>query len=318
MNCRRSAKRTLALTLMLFWCLGGVSTANQLSSTLPTKSESLFISTEVGKSISSISKVDLELGKKELAVETELKILKEKNILISEFQSSLISIVIWSLSAVVSVVILLVGASLFTNFKLHEKDVQRIQADYDAKIKIFQSEMEAGLARAGQEMANAQEARSQQDLNRMLDQAAQVRSQFETVRLSLEEKFDQLFSGTMKFEARVDSLEKAQIALRAELRKAETRIWEIKKIPQNVLISSLQGLDAALVSGDKWRIEDFVEQIKYVIKSDFIELRGDLDEELQKLIEHRLIKLENEFPEHTSEIRQLIVECSFLKNGSNS
>ena len=175
--------------------------------------------------------------------------------------------------------------------------------------------MEASLAKAGQEMANAQEARSQQDLNRMLDQAAQVRSQFEAVRLSLEEKFDQLLSGTMKFEAKVDSVEKTVIALRAELRKAETRIWEIKKIPGNVLISSLQGLDAALVSGEKWRIEDFVKQIKRVIKSDFIGLRASLDEELQEFIEKRLTKLESEYPEHVSEIRQLIVECAYLNTG---
>lgn len=314
-NCRRSAKLTLVLTLVFFWCLGGVSTANQASSVLPSTSESLVATSETSKSTSSISSRDLESGKRELAAETELKILKEKNALIADFQGSLISIVIWSLSAVVSVVILLVGASLFTNFKLHEKDVQRIQIDYDAKIKIFRSEMEASLAKAGQEMANAQEARSQQDLNRMLDQAAQVRSQFEAVRLSLEEKFDQLLSGTMKFEAKVDSVEKTQIALRAELRKAETRIWEIKKIPENVLISSLQGLDAALVSGEKWRIEDFVKQIKHVIKSDFIELRADLDEELQKFIENRLTKLESEYPEHANEIRQLIVECAYLNAG---
>ncbi|TVT88015.1 hypothetical protein [Pseudomonas sp. RGB] len=314
-NCRRSAKRTLALTLMLIWCLGGVSNANQAPSVLPSTSEPPVITTEIGKSISSISPGDFGASKRGLAIETELKILKEKNTLISDFQNSLISIVIWSLSAVVSVVILLVGASLFTNFKLHEKDVQRIQTDYDAKIKIFRSEVEASLAKAGQEMVNTQEARSQQDLNRMLDQAAQVRSQFEIVRLSLEEKFDQLLSGTMKFEAKLDSVEKNQIALRAELRKAETQIWEIKKIPANVLISSLQGLDAALASGDKWRIEDFFKQIKHVIKSDFIELRGDLDKELQQFIENRLIKFESEYPEHVSEIRQLIVEFSYLNDG---
>jgi len=315
LNCRRSAKLTLALTLVFFGCLGGVSAANHASSVLPSTNESPVITSETSKNISTISPGDLKEGKSELAVETELKILKEKNALIADFQNSLISIVIWSLSAVVSVVILLVGASLFTNFKLHEKDVQRIQLDYDAKIKIFRSEMEASLAKAGQEMANAQEVRSQQDLNRMLDQAAQVRSQFETVRLSLEEKFDQLLSGTAKFEAKVDSLEKTQIALRAELRKAETRIWEIKKIPENVLISSLQGLDAALVSGEKWRIEDFVKQVKHVIKSDFIELRAALDEELQKFIENRLTKLESEYPEDVNEIRQLIVECVYLNSG---
>lgn len=309
MNFRRSAKMALALTFVFLWCLGSVLAANQASSVSLSTKESRVTTSEASRVGSPISLSDFEAGKSRLAVETELKILKEKNALIADFQSSLISIVIWSLSAVVSVVILLVGASLFTNFKLHEKDVQRIKIDYDAKIKIFRSEMEASLARAGQEMASAQEARSQQDLNRMLDQAAQVRSQFESVRLSLEGKFDQLLSDTLKIEAKINSVEKAQIALRAELRKAETRIWEIKKIPENVLISSLQGLDAALVSKEEWRIEDFFKQIKNVIKSDFIELGANLDEELQKFVENRLANLESEYPEHVSEIRQLIVEC---------
>jgi hypothetical protein len=259
-----------------------------------------------------MSPTDPKTDKIESSVETELKILKEKNLLIADFQNSLISIVIWSLSAVVSVVILLVGASLFTNFKLHEKDVQRIQSDYDAKIKIFRSEMETSLAKAGQEMANVQEARSQQDLNRMLNQAAEVRSQFETVRLSLEGKFDQLLSGTTKFEVKVDNLEKIQSGLKAELRKAETLIWDIRKVPANVLISALQGLDAALLSGVEWQIEDFIMELKRVIKTDFIELKNSLDEELQGFIEKRLIKLENEYPEDVAVIRQLIAEYVYL------
>jgi len=313
-NSRRLAKQALALTLILLCLLGGVSAANQSPSAAPSITESP-VTTGTGKSISPTSPSYVDAGKSDSAYETELKILKEKNALISEFQSSLISIVIWSLSAVVSVVVLLVGASLFTNFKLHEKDVQRIQADYDAKIRIFRSEIEASMAKAGQELAGAHEARSQQDLNRMLDQATQVRSQFEAVRLSLENKFDQLLSGTMKFEARVDSIEETQIALIMELRKAETHIWEIKKVPTNILISSLRGLDAAMASGDKSKIDDFIKRIKRVITFDFTVLGSDLDDELQQFIENRLIRLESEYPEYAREIRQLIIDSANSNDG---
>ena len=307
---RRLAKQALALTLILLFCFGGVSTANQPPSAAPATSEPPAARTGIGKSIPPTSPSYLDAGKSELADETELKILKEKNTLISEFQSSLISIVIWSLSAVVSVVVLLVGASLFTNFKLHEKDVQRIQADYDSKIRVFRSEMEARMAQVSQELAGTHESRSQQDLNRMLDQANQVRSQFEAVRLTLENKFDKLLSGTMKFEDRVDSVEENQLALMAELRQAETHIWEIKKVPTNVLISSLRGLDAAMASGDKYKIEGFVKRIKRVISYDFTVLEVDLDDELQKFIEARLVRLEIEYPEHASQIRQLIIDSA--------
>jgi hypothetical protein len=312
----RSTALTLLLSIGALLCLGEVSTANQISSALPSTNERPVKASETNNNAPSISPANPKTDKIESAVETELKILKEKNLLIADFQNSLISIVIWSLSAVVSVVILLVGASLFTNFKLHEKDVQRIQADYDAKIKIFRSEMDTSLTKAGQEMANVQEARSQQDLNRMLNQAAEVRSQFETVRLSLEGKFDQLLSGTTKLETKVDNLEKIQSGLKAELRKAETLIWDIRKVPANVLISALQGLDAALLSGVEWHIEDFIMELKRVIKTDFIELKNSLDEELQGFIEKRLVKLEIDYPEDAKEIRQLIAEYGYLNTAA--
>ena len=310
-NFRRAAKLALILTVVATCGLGGVSTANEASSALPPAKKSEFITSSTSKDISSIPTEDLKPSKTELSIETELKILKVKNTLIADFQSSLISIVIWSLSAVVSVVILLVGASLFTNFKMHEKDVQRIQIDYDAKIKIFRSEIEASLAKAGQEIASAQEARSQQDLDRLLDQTAQVRSQFETFRLSLEGKLEQALSITKICEDKLDKLEKAQAILKTELLEAEVRIWELKEIPGNILISSLQGIDAALETGQERQIKAFIEKVKKVIISGFIKTGADLDEELQQIIERRLGKLEIKYPEDTNDIRQLVAECIY-------
>lgn len=310
----RSITLTLALSFVALLCLANVS-ANQASPTLPSTTE-LPTKVSENNNAPSISLPDFKTAKTESAVEIELKILKEKNSLIADFQNSLISIVIWSLSAVVSVVILLVGASLFTNFKLHEKDVQRIQSDYDNKIKIFRSEIETSLAKAGQEMTNTQEARSQQDLDRMLTQAAEVRSQLETVRLSLEVKLDQLATNTTKLQAKADNIEIMHSSLKAELRKAETLIWDIRKVPINVIISSLQGLDAALVSGQKWHIKDFIKQVKHVIKTDFIELRNPLDEEMQSFIEKRVIKLEKEYPQDAADIRQLVAKCINLDSTS--
>lgn len=308
-NFRRSSKLALVLTIVAACSLGGVSTAIEASPAPSPAKESLIITSSTNKDTPSMQPEVQNLSKAELSVETELQILKEKNTLIADFQSSLISIVIWSLSAVVSVVILLVGASLFTNFKMHEKDVQRIQIDYDAKIKIFRSEIEASLAKAGQEMASAQEARSQQDLDRLLDQTAQVRSQFEILRVTLEGKLDQTLSKTKTCEDKIDILEKNQVVLKAEQLDSEIMIWELKKSPINILISSLRGLDAALETREKLRINAFIKQVKRAIKSGFIESGEILDEELQQFIERRLAKLEIEYPEDVNDIRQLVAEC---------
>ncbi|MFJ2447288.1 hypothetical protein [Pseudomonas sp. NPDC087626] len=310
MNCHRLTKLILSLTLMIFLCFGGVSAANQTSPVQPSTHQLPAKAFEANTTISPDSSNDVVNSESLSAVGTELKILKEKNVLIADFQSSLISIVIWSLSAVVSVVILLVGASLFTNFKMHEKDIQRIQQDYDAKIKIFRSDFDAILAKANQEMASAQETRSQQDLNRMLDQASQVRSLFETVRASLEERLDQLQTEKTNLETKFNSLDRNQATLRTDLFKNETHIWKIKKIPSNILLTAMQGIEAALACKDNWRTEDFISQAKDVITSAFIEPKITLDAKILELIEPKLVTLENARPKDAQEIRDLIAKCS--------
>lgn len=242
--------------------------------------------------------------------ESELKILKEKNRLISEFQSSMLSIVLWALSAVVSTVLLLVGASLFTNFKLHDKELQRLKEDYDGKIKILQSEIEAGLALASRDMAAAQEVRSQQDLDRMLDQTSQVRSHFEMVRASLEGKFDEVLITTARFDAEIKRINDSLGHVTTELRRTESLLWEVKKIPTNHLISSLQGLDAALLSKNDYDIDDFVERIKESLQENFIDKGLAIDEEILSFFERRLTKLAEVRPDDEKDIRALLVSCA--------
>ncbi|MFG0399750.1 hypothetical protein [Pseudomonas sp. zjy_11] len=242
--------------------------------------------------------------------ESELKILKEKNRLISEFQSSMLSIVLWALSAVVSTVLLLVGASLFTNFKLHDKELLRIKEDYDGRIKILKSEIEASLAVASREIAAAQEIRSQQDLDRMLDQASQVRSHFEAVRGSLESKFDEVLKSTTRSDAEIKRVNDNLVRVTMDLRRAESLIWDVKEIPVNHLISSLQGLDAALLSNNDYHIDEFVDRIKGSLQENFIDKGLAVDEEILSFFERRLTKLAEVRPEGEKDIRALLALCT--------
>ncbi|KAB0526884.1 hypothetical protein ACFFQ5_27675 [Pseudomonas brassicacearum] len=252
--------------------------------------------------------------KTNMSDETELKILKERNLLASEFQNSMLSIIIWSLSAIVSTVLLLVGASLFTSFKLHDKDLQRIKEDYDAKIKIFQSEIDASLAVASRDIAAAQEIRSQQDLDRMLDQASQVRSHFETVRVSLESKFDEVLRATARSDATVKDIKGNVVSITTELRRVESLIWDVKKIPTNFLISCLQGLDTAILSGNDYDIDDFIGLIKESLQNSFIDANLVVDEQLLEFFERRLVKLAVVRPDDEKSIRMLLAQCSVVPN----
>lgn len=309
-KCTRSIGFSLALVLLASLYFVTANAANQVPPAVPSPSETSVKASEAIVSGQLIPTGDSKINNNESAAEIELKILKEKNLLIAEFQGSLISIVVWSLSAVVSIVLLLVGASLFTSFKLHEKDIQRIQMDYDAKIKVFQSEMEADLAIASRDVAAAQEIRSQQDLNRMLDQTSQIRSHFETVRASLEDKFDELLKNTASFDVTVNNLKNDQVGFIAELRKVESAVWKIRKIPVNFIISTLQGLDAALLSGKDYVIDEFIEEIKSSLRVDFVESGQFLDKELLGIFERRLSKLSSVRPNDEQEIRTLLAQCA--------
>jgi hypothetical protein len=257
----------------------------------------------------NVSGLEIERIKREAALASELNILKEKNLLIAEFQSTLISTVIWSLGVAFSIVLVLVTASFFTNFKVHERDIQRIQDDYAAKLAVLNSDIDSKFSKVSSEIEVRHEARSQQDLDRMLSQATEIRSQFEQFRVSLEEKLAEGLKSAARAEVKADKLQEDQLGFVSEVSRLEIKIWELKKVPGNVLIASVQGLNAALKKGDKWSVDSFIKVIKEVMAEHYVTTRLPLGAFVVEFLSNAMTNLSQSRPEQAEEILSMLKVC---------
>jgi len=226
--------------------------------------------------------------------------------MLSEFQNTLISTVLWCLGITVSVVLLLVGASFFTNFKVHERDIQRISNDYDSKMKVFRSDLDADFAKVGRDFAAIHESRSQQDLDRQLDQLNGIRLEFAAVRSHFDQKQEESRSQIASLENLAHGLHIKHTALLADFRRAETKIWELKKIPANEYLAALQGLETALEAESDWEIEDFARRVKQTLENYFVTGEHQLTEFCKEFGAKQINALSLRKPEIGGEILKML------------
>nr|BFE94196.1 hypothetical protein GCM10020185_47320 [Pseudomonas brassicacearum subsp. brassicacearum] len=98
--------------------------------------------------------------------------------------------------------------------------------------------------------------------------------------MSLESKFDEVLRATARSDATVKDIKGNVVSITTELRRVESLIWDVKKIPTNFLISCLQGLDTAILSGNDYDIDDFIGLIKESLQNSFIDANLVVDEQL--------------------------------------
>lgn len=257
----------------------------------------------------SNSESGIERVKREAALASELAILKEKNLITAEFQSTFITVVIWALGVAVSIVLILVTASFFTSFKVHERDIKRIQEDYAAKLEVFNSEVDSKLERVSREIDTKHEARSQQDLDRMLAQATEIRFQFDQFRTALEEKVSEMLKSAARAEVNFDKIQEHQLRTATEISRLEINIWELKKVPGNVLIASVEGLNSAIKRNDEWSIDNFVKNIKKVLAEDFVATQRQVSAFSVDFLSKCLEELRKSRPEEAAEISSMLASC---------
>jgi hypothetical protein len=216
---------------------------------------------------------------------------------------------LWALGVAVSLVLLLVGASFFANFKVHEKDIQRLSDDYSNKLKVFRSDMDAELSKVSREIADAYDSRSQQDLDRMLDQTSQVRSQFEALRELVTAKHDEMQKALVKTDLAVERSSSALHRHVSEFRRIETKIWALGKVPSNVVLAATQGLRGAIAVKSEWEIDDFAQRIRDSLSEFFVENDNMLSQYTLESVKKILVNLREVRPVIAEEIAVLLEAC---------
>lgn len=220
--------------------------------------------------------------------EQELILLREQNRLFKEFQSLQQATVYWALTGVFGLVMILVGASFYTNFRFYEKDKESLKLDLDTKLDSFGSTINAQMLDQRREADQSVERNSQRVQDIMLTQLSEMRSSLDAIRLEVMSKFKGVADSLGKFDSELLAVKKSLSEAEVELRKVELEVWEGQDIPDNMMLTLMQALKAAASWGNKARVSDVYDDILNVLKIKYHGAAREMDFECYSYIKKNL------------------------------
>ncbi|RBM44883.1 hypothetical protein DLR65_18945 [Vibrio tarriae] len=204
-----------------------------------------------------------------IELKAQLQEMKIRNDLLEKHQSSLLSTIHWSLSFLGGVTILLIGYGWWSNSKVHEKDKQELKQE----ISSLLGEWEVRIKLDNADVISEQSKTIDNKLIRFDEQLKGVEKSLDE---KLEKLFDESRSSDEKLSQKVDSLAQLtstlivkQTMLGSDVFDVEERVWELKGITANVLLTQAQGLDAARELGSDYgfRIKNILSRIQKTLES---------------------------------------------------
>lgn len=181
---------------------------------------------------------------------------------IREYHGSLLDTVYWTLGIVFGLVLVIIGSSWYTNFRLYEADKARLLEEVDRKI----AEANSRTARDLQGLSSNLSDKADRDLlaldNRLSTEIERLRSDIKDSNIRIKsdiKELEEAFEILLKFPKLIrDQLNR--ISLDTQLNTE--RIWELKGSPVKVLLSQFLAFDAAIRAGDNESIKAVLERMK--------------------------------------------------------
>ncbi|WP_313005507.1 hypothetical protein [Pseudomonas sp.] len=218
----------------------------------------------------------------------ELILLREQNKIFKEFQSLQQTTVYWSLTGVFGLVMILVGASFYTNFRFYEKDKENLKVELDTKLDNFGSTITAQMLGQRREADQSLERNSQRIQDIMLAQLSEVRASLDGIRSEVSNEFKGVAENLAKFDTQLVAVRKSISEAEVELRKVEIEVWDAQDIPDNMMVTLLQALKAAASNGDKQGISELYERMIDILKEKYHDGGNEMDMEILTYVRRNL------------------------------
>lgn len=236
----------------------------------------------------------------------ELLLIKEQNRLIKEFQSSQQATVYWALGGILSFVVILTGLSILTNFKLYDQDKERLRFEFEGKIATYRAELNLQIEEYKRESDKSSEQKNQTLQDRFLTQLAETRKLVEDAR-------SELISNQKTTDKNITDLEKKFLETKSDLsasesmlREVEVLVWELRKVPGNMLITHSQGLNAAIASGRIARVQSVLSQIVTTLDNKYVKTGDPVDYKPYEFLDKSLIAAKALDPAGVSKVRDIL------------
>ncbi len=250
--------------------------------------------------------IDSVAGKNISQLELELELLQNQNELIKEYQSSLLSTVYWSLSALMTITVLLIGFGWWSNSRMHEKDKERLKDEVKILINEMESKVDIGLANNRTEYLMLLDSR--------LDSLAErFSNENSTIKTDVSEKFAEFKKVSKKLDSFISSTGKTLMQYsknlsisEADLRLVEETVWEIRKVPRNVIITQVQGINAAVMADNSGRVSIVLNRMKETLEKLVLEQKYTINEFIETSIKRALTKANIYHPIDTAKVYEIL------------
>lgn len=246
---------------------------------------------------------------------SEIFLLREQNKLMKDFQASQQTTVYWALSGVLGFVFILTGLSYLTNFKFYEQDKERLRQEFESKLLGYRADVNLQLEEYKGTVNQLMDQKNQFLQDKVFDQLAEARSLVESVRSELVSDIKTINEEIKKVYSRVESLRQDLESAEVELREVESVVWDIKKIPGNMLITQTQALKAAVRSKSYIHVQRVVSKIHSLLEEKYIHTGGAIKPRIVTWITESLDFAEELDPEGVEKARTMLSSIPVIEEG---
>lgn len=253
---------------------------------------------------SSIDRFSQAAADKTDARARHIEVVLEENRLLKEFQDSLLSTVHWSLTVVVTMLLVLAGINWFANFKFYERDKTQLKDDLEG---VLTSKVNEGANEARKIKLEALEEVDQRLDSRLSDYSKRF------VALDVHgSSMHELHDGLKDLEHKLEKME-TDLDLRLSKSKFDNAMtdfyfWDSRDVPGVAITALATALQSAAKTGDKWRVSHVLGHLENSLSTYFIGKEMEIEESVAEWIIDAIIDAKHLDPEMAEKVSSLLLD----------
>lgn len=240
--------------------------------------------------------------------------LKAQNNLIKDYHDTLIDTVYWTIGSVFAILIVLISYSGFTSFRINQQKLNEIREELQNTVKsnvLENKKYSTELISQFSEKLKSQNDIVLEKVDKAIENQKSLLFQIiekpEKNIESLEKEIESLTKLSLRNKTGLDSLE-------THLRMVEESIWEIKKIPTNILLTQAQGIVSAIKSEDNNLVSLVARRIKSTLETYYNSDQYSVSEFTYKTLVSAIESAEKIDPILISQIKTLLTKVKIDKD----
>jgi hypothetical protein len=215
---------------------------------------------------------------------------------IREYHSSLLDTVYWSLGLVFGLVLLIIGSSWYSNFRLYEADKARLLEEAERKIAEANSRISRDLQMLSSNLSDKVDRDTVALTNRLSTEIERMRSDNKDAERKISSDLKELEEALGLFLKITESIGVQLNRTSLDTQLNTERIWELKGNPIKVLLAQFLGLDGAVRAGNPNSIKACLERMKDNLSSSVLPSGKKIPSSVLEALQRTLVHIRDNGP----------------------